>query len=236
VDVELAVLADADAAAAEAAALLAAAARRGGHVALAGGSTPRRAYERAAAEEPDWGRVELWLGDERCVPAGDERSNLRLVREALLERLAVQPRAVHAVPTQLPPEEAAAAYDAELDGVTLDLAFLGIGPDGHTASLFPHAPSLEATALAVAAPAGLEPFVERVTLTRPAFAAARLVVYLATGEEKAGAARRAFAEPASFATPASLVRGRRTVAILDRAAAAYLGSDPGQNPPRLSQR
>jgi 6-phosphogluconolactonase len=221
-DVELVVVADAEAAAAEAARLLAEAVRAGQAVALAGGSTPCRAYELVAAAEPDWGRAELWFGDERCVPPDDERSNFRLAREALLDRLSVPPRAVHRVLTELPPREAAAVYAAELDHAPLGLALLGIGTDGHTASLFPNASSLEADALVVAAAPGLEPFVDRVTLTRPAFARAELVAFLAVGADKAGPVRRAFAEPPSPSTPASLVRGVRTIAVLDEAAASEL--------------
>lgn len=223
-EVELVVVRDAEAAATEAARLLVGAARAGKAIALAGGSTPRRAYALAAAEEPDWGRTELWFGDERCVPPDDERSNQRLAREALLDRLLVAPQGVHRVRTELDPAAAAADYAAELDGATLGLALLGIGSDGHTASLFPNAPSLDADALVVAAAPALEPFVERITLTRPAFARAELVAFLAVGAGKAEPARRAFAEPPSRATPSSLVRGRRTIAILDEAAAAELRS------------
>ena len=220
---ELVITDDAEGAALEAARLLAEIASRGGAVALAGGSTPRRAYELAAALQPDWHSVDVWLGDERCVAPDDERSNLRLVRESLVARLERAP-SLHPVPTQLAPGDAAAAYAASLRGTTLDLALLGIGPDGHTASLFPHAPSLEARELAVATEAGLEPFVDRVTLTIPALAAARTVAFLVSGAEKADAARRAFGEAPSPATPASLVRSAdgRSVALLDRAAAAEL--------------
>lgn len=225
-DVELVVVDDADGAASAAAEQLGAVARLGGGVALAGGSTPRRAYELAAGIEPDWSRCELWLGDERCVPADDERSNAGLVRRALLDRIAGQPPTFHAVRTELSPEEAAAAYDEELSRAgPLALALLGLGPDGHAASLFPSAPTLdERERLVVAAAPGLEPWVERVTMTLPAFAASAAVVFLAVGAEKADAARRAFAEPPSKATPASLVRSAqgRTVAILDRAAAGLL--------------
>lgn len=223
-DVEIVIAHDEADAADRAAELLAAAARRGGHIAFSGGSTPRRAYQLAAQLEPDWGRVDAWLGDERCVPADDERANVGLVREALVARLATPPR-LHPVDTTLPPPEAAAAYDAELAGVTLELAFQGIGPDGHTASLYPNEPSLdEGDARAIAAPARLEPFVDRVTMTIPMLSTARVVMFLVTGTDKADAARRAFAESPSPATPSSLLRSAngRTVAILDPAAAELL--------------
>jgi 6-phosphogluconolactonase len=200
------------------------AARAGCHIALSGGSTPRRAYELAAELERDWSGAHVWLGDERCVPPDDERSNLRLAREALLDRLDRQPT-THPVRTDLAPPDAAAVYAAELGGVVLDLALLGLGPDGHTASLFPNAPSLEVRdRRAVAAEPGLEPWVPRVTMTIPVFEEAPLVLFLVTGAEKAEAAVRAFADAPSPATPASLVRSRagRTVALLDRDAAALL--------------
>jgi 6-phosphogluconolactonase len=223
--VELVVVPDAGAAALAAAELLIEAADANGSLVLAGGSTPRRAYELAAAKHADWGDAEIWFGDDRCVPASDPRSNQLLVRESLLDRLLVPPL-VHAIPTRLPAAEAAAAYDAELRGQLLDLVLLGLGPDGHTASLFPGAPALEERErLAVAAEPGLEPFVDRVTLTIPALEAASHVVFLAVGAEKAEAVRRAFAEEPSRETPASLVRSRdgRTTAILDAAAASLLG-------------
>ena len=222
--VELVIAVDAEDAARRTAELLAAVARRGGHLALSGGSTPRRAYELAAELEPDWRAVDAWLGDERCVPADDARSNVRLVRESLVAG-AARPPALHPVETTLPPQRAAAAYDARLEGVELDLALQGLGQDGHTASLFPNEPSLEETAArAVAAPSQLEPWVDRVTMTVPMLCSAREVVFLVVGASKAEAARRAFAEPPSRATPASLVRSAagRTVVILDRAAAEHV--------------
>jgi 6-phosphogluconolactonase len=222
---ELVIVRDAEAAAAAAAALLVEAVDVDGSLVLAGGSTPRRAYELAAAAHSDWGGAELWYGDDRCVPPDDPRSNQLLVGRALLDRLLVPPL-VHVVQTRLPAEQAAAAYDEELQGALLDLVLLGLGPDGHTASLFPGAPALdERERLAVAAEPGLEPFVERVTLTIPALESASHVVFLAVGAEKADAARRAFAGEPSRETPASLVRSRRgrTTAILDTAAASLLG-------------
>ena len=201
---------------------IAAAARAGGPIALSGGGTPRPAYELAAQLEPSWGRVDLWLVDERCVPGDDERSNWRLLAETILEGAAEPPRA-HRVETELPPEDAAARYDADLRGVRLVLAVMGIGADGHTASLFPNAPQLdERERAAVAAEAGLEPYVPRVTMTIPALAAAETMLYLVVGEDKAEAVARAFVGPPTPAVPASLVRGRRTIAVLDEAAAAGL--------------
>jgi 6-phosphogluconolactonase len=213
----------ADDPAGSAAKLLAEATRRGGHIALSGGSTPVPAYERAAVIEPDWSRAELWFCDERLVPPDDERSNYLLVERSLVGRLATPPHLVHRVPTELGAELAAREYDMDVRDVTFDLALNGIGPDGHTASLFPRSPALEEEErCAVAAAAGLEPFVERVTLTPTVFARSMLLVYLAIGAEKADAVRRAFAEPPGNETPASLVRGRKTVALLDHAAASRL--------------
>jgi len=222
--VDFVVTETAEEAALEAARRLASAARDGGHIALAGGSTPRRAYELAATLEPDWSRVDVWPGDERCVPPDDERSNLRLVRESLVAALE-RPPSLRAVPTALAPERAAAEYARALDGVVLDFALLGLGVDGHTASLFPGARSLDETdARAVAVPAGLPPWVDRVTMTVSMLSDAREIVFLAVGADKAEAARRAFAEPPSRATPASLVRSSRgrTTVVLDSDAAAGL--------------
>jgi 6-phosphogluconolactonase len=219
---ELVIVDDAEAAAHAAAEELARAAQAGSHIALAGGSTPRLAYELAASLEPDWSRTEVWWGDERCVPPDDARSNYRLVQESLLDRLARPPAGVHRIRGELDAVAAAEAYDAELGRVTLDLALLGLGTDGHTASLFPNAATLEERdRRAVAAEPALEPFVPRVTMTLPMLSAAALVLFLVAGEEKASAAARAFAGPASRGTPASLVRSShgRTVALLDRGAA-----------------
>ncbi|MCY7302155.1 MAG: 6-phosphogluconolactonase [Thermoleophilia bacterium] len=216
---------DAEAAATAAAGLLAEAATAGGSIVLAGGSTPQRAYELAAELHSDWGDAEVWFGDDRCVSPQDPRSNQLLVRQALIDRLVVPPT-VRAMATTLPPDAAAALYDAALTDEVLDLVLLGLGPDGHTASLFPDAPSLDVTdRLAVVAEPGLEPFVQRITLTIPALEAGRHVVFLSVGEGKAPAVRRAFGEEPSRLTPASLVRSRQgvTTVILDEAAASLLG-------------
>ena len=220
-DERLEIVADAETAARAAAQLLVRAARQGRHIALSGGSTPRRAYEAAAALEPDWGVAHVWWGDERCVPPEDERSNFRLARESLLDRLARRP-AVHRIRGELGPDAAADEYERELRGVALDLVLLGLGADGHTASLFPHAPALGVSERLVL-PVTHVPL-PRVTLSPRALSAARQVTFLVTGREKADAAARAFAARPDAATPASLVRSRAgaTLAILDRAAAAAL--------------
>ena len=223
-DVEILVLDDEEAAAAVCADRLAEAARAGLEIALTGGSTPRRAYELAALHEPDWSRAGAWWGDERCVPPDDDRSNFRLARESLLDRVSRPPR-VHRIRGELDPAEAADEYERELGETRLDLVLLGLGPDGHVASLFPGAPTLhQRKRRVVAAEAGHEPFVPRVTLTLPVLCSGRSVLFLVTGEEKDEAARAAFAEEPSERTPGSLVRARNgsTVAILDHAAASAL--------------
>jgi 6-phosphogluconolactonase len=224
-DIELVVLEDADAVAAEVADRLAQAARAGGHISLTGGRAPALAYEEAAKREPDWSNVELWWSDERCVPPDDELSNYALAKRTLLDNLGSAPRYVHRIKGELGKERAAADYERELGDTVFDLALLGIGPDGHVASLFPNAPTLQERGRRVLpAEPGLDPFVDRVTLSIPALTSARVIVFALGGAEKADAARRAFADRPSPETPASLVRATngRTIAILDRAAAAKL--------------
>jgi 6-phosphogluconolactonase len=218
-DVELVVVADEQEAAALVAERLADAARDGLSIVLTGGSTPALAYEEAARRAPDWGRAEIWWGDERCVPPEHELSNYALAKRTLLDRLEHGPRAVHRIKGELGKEQAAAGYDEELDDQMLDLLLLGVGPDGHVASLFPNAPTLRRHERVLPAEAELEPFVDRVTLSIPTLCGAGDVLFLLTG-----AAKGAFAEPPGPETPASLVRSRhgRTTAILDRAAAADL--------------
>ena len=207
--------------------LIADQAKQGGSIVLTGGSTPGKAYERAAERAPDWSRVTLWWGDERCVPPDDERSNYRLARETLLDRLEVPPRAVHRIRGELPPEEAAQEYDDAIAGAELHLLLLGLGPDGHTASLFPGTPQVAVEDRRVTfGPPGLEPFVDRVTLTMPAIQSAFRIVFLVTGEAKAEAVARAFGGEISPEIPASLTR-LAPVAVevfLDAAAAARIGS------------
>ena len=224
-DVELVVVEDADEAAARGAQLLVDAAAAGESIFFSGGSTPRRAYELLANADDDWSRAQAWWGDDRAVPPDDDRSNFKLVQDSLLSRLSRSPAAVHRIRGELGAEAAADEYDRLLQGVSPGLVLLGIGPDGHTASLFPDAPSLSVTVRrVVAAEAGLEPFVPRITLTLPAIAHASQVVFLAVGTEKAGPVARAFGAPPSPDTPSSLARSRSgtTTVIVDRAAASLL--------------
>jgi 6-phosphogluconolactonase len=220
--IDLRILDTPEDAARAAAELLVGVARAKGNVALSGGSTPRRAYQLAAELEPDWSGATVFLGDERCVPPDDRRSNYRLVREALLAPLDRPPEVVRPE-AELGCKEAADRFERALTGVRLDLALQGLGPDGHTASLFPGSRALDITRRRVVCTApGLEPWVERVTMTLPMLAAAKRVVFLAVGADKADAAAAAFAGGPTPDVPASLLRSARgrTIALLDRAAAA----------------
>ena len=217
---------------ASAARLLAEAAGGGGQIALTGGSTPRSAYERAAAADAEWSRTTLWWGDERCVPPDDELSNYALARETLLDAIAGAAPEVHRMRGELGPHEGASAYEAELHEVfgagmpEFDLVLLGMGADGHCASLFPGQPTLDEDVRLVVGveQAGAEPYVPRISLTLPVINAARQVVFLVTGEDKADAVARAFEADPGPHTPASLVTpaSGRLVALLDRAAASRL--------------
>jgi 6-phosphogluconolactonase len=207
--VKLQVVADPAAAVAE---RLAAAAAAGAQLVLTGGSTPRLAYERAAQAGVDWSRASLWWGDERCVPPDDERSNYGMAQAALLDRLGDRGRPeVHRIPGELGPEEGARRYEQELrrvlgDEPAFDLVLMGLGPDGHTASLFPHAPTLhERERLVVGAEPGLEPWVDRVTMTLPVFDRAREMIFLVAGSGKEDALRRVLSGERDPGTPASLV-------------------------------
>ncbi|HZT92108.1 MAG TPA: 6-phosphogluconolactonase [Gaiellaceae bacterium] len=207
--------------------LLADQARRGGSIVLTGGSTPGEAYEQASRLESDWHEVTLWWGDERCVPPDDENSNYGLAKRTLLDRLQRPPREVHRIRGEADPEQAAAELDAALAGAELDVMLLGLGPDGHMASLFPGSPQLQVTdRRAVSGPPGLEPWIERVTMTVPVIQAAKRIVFLVSGEAKADAVARAFGGEVTPEVPASLSR-RAPVPVevfLDPAAAAKIGA------------
>ncbi len=204
----------------------------GGQIALSGGSTPKHAYEIASRSDADLSAATLWLGDERLVPPDDDRSNLRMVRTALTERLPEERRPrLMPVDTSLGAEAAAAAYEELLLETIgrhprLDLALMGLGPDGHTASLVPGQPAVtETKRYAVGVPdAGMEPMVARVTLTLPLFNTAREVVFLVAGADKAEAVARVFGTPPDETAPAALVRpgAGKLLLVLDEPAAAEL--------------
>jgi 6-phosphogluconolactonase len=226
--VDISVVADAEEAARLVAERLAEQAAAGGSIVLTGGSTPRRAYELATELEPNWSSTELWWGDERCVPPDDENSNYGLAKAALLDRLDGEPAAIHRVPGELGRDAGADEYDQEaayLRVGTFDLVLLGIGPDGHIASLFPNFPTLDVTDRdVVGSEAGHEPFVDRISMTLPRLCATRELLFLVTGEDKADAVARALAGEPSHETPGSLARAAEgtTRAVLDQVAAARL--------------
>jgi 6-phosphogluconolactonase len=219
------------------AAMLLSAVLHGGDVVLTGGSSPRPAYEELARAIREVGGAglsgtTLWFGDERCVPPDDERSNYRLVKQSLLDPLAgVASPSVMRIHGELGPHRGAEAYERQLRDAgepEFDLLLLGLGPDGHCASLFPDQPTLAERARLVVGveEAGLEPFVPRVTLTLSALATAKQTVFLVTGEEKADAVAAAFGPgatpdphvPASLLVP--LVAELKV--LLDPAAASRL--------------
>jgi 6-phosphogluconolactonase len=217
----------------EVASLLVGAAERGGHIALTGGSTPGVAYERAAGMGADWTRSVLWFGDDRAVPPDDSRSNYKLAKDTLLDSFdpALAPAAVHRIEGERGHEEAADAYESLLleevatgDVPVLDLILLGLGPDGHCASIFPDKPALDVRDRAVVGvpEAGLEPFVPRVTMTLPVLNAGREVLFMVTGESKAEAVKRAFGAEPGPDTPASYVRPPKLTVLLDPPAASLL--------------
>jgi len=190
------------------AAMLLSAVLHGGDVVLTGGSTPRRAYQELAAAlrragGSGLGATTLWFSDERCVPPDDERSNFRLVKQTLLDPLAdMAAPTVMRIHGELGPHRGAEAYERDLRAAgepEFDLVLLGLGPDGHCASLFPDQPTLAERARLVVGveQAGLEPFVPRVSLTLSALAGARQTVFLVTGESKAEAVAAAFAPDAT---------------------------------------
>jgi len=162
------------------------------HIALAGGGTPQRAYELLAQVEGSWKHVHLWLGDERCVPDDDTQSNAQMVRASLLSTDRDDPPWLHALHRPEQPDDAAWLYAQEIcehvPDLVFDVVLLGMGPDGHTASLFAGHPALDVReAPCVAVRESPKPPPERVTLSLPVLRAARFTLLLVTGAEKAEA-------------------------------------------------
>ena len=223
-------------------AMLVGVAAGGGHIVLTGGSTPRVAYQEfvvaVRAVGVDVSGCTMWFGDERCVPPDDERSNFGMAKAAMFDPLSeVGSPSIHRIKGELGPVAGASDYEEQLREAgqpRFDLVLLGIGPDGHCASLFPDQASLhERSRLVVGVvQAGLEPFVPRVSMTLPALRNARQVVFLATGESKADAVAAAFgprARPDPH-VPSSLLAplAKEIKVLLDPAAAALLGPGTGR--------
>jgi 6-phosphogluconolactonase len=199
-------------------------------VSLAGGSTPKAAYQLLRMRKLDWEKIDVWFGDERCVPPDHKDSNFRMASEALLLHV---PAKVHRIEGELQPEEAARHYAQALAEVPrFDLVLLGMGPDGHTASLFPGTPALaerkrRAVAVHVTHLTGAGPPVPgdswRVTLSAPVLSLGREILIACPGADKAGALKSALEGP-DGSVPIQLIRpsdGTQTW-LCDRAAAARL--------------
>ena len=190
-------------------------------IALSGGSTPKPVYERLAGQDYPWAEVDAFFGDERCVPPDHPDSNFRLANEALLSKV---PARAHPMT-----DCDADAYEADLRSVfgdvdvpSIDLDFLGIGDDGHTASLFPGRPEVEVTdrwVVYVPEP-GMPPPHPRLTLTLPVHDASGLVVFLVSGDGKRERLRQLMDDDRSI--PAARVAADRIVVLADRAAAGEL--------------
>lgn len=218
------------------AALLVAAAAAGDDIVLTGGSTPRAAYEEFVTAvrtmDIDISDARFWFGDERCVPPDDERSNYRLASDSLFTPLSDrEPPEVHRMAGELGPDAGAEDYERQLEQAgnpEFDLLLLGLGPDGHTASLFPGQDTVhERSRLVVPVPeAGLEPFVPRISFSFSTIARAKKVVVLATGASKADAVLAAFGPDATPNpnVPSSYLPSvaRELQLLLDGAAAARL--------------
>lgn len=184
-------------------------------LALAGGSTPEGVYRLLAepplSEQVDWKKVEVFWGDERSVPADHPASNFRMAHETLLSKVCPPAEHVHAVRGELPPKTAAERYGEELRDVLgetprFDLVLLGLGEDGHTASLFPSTPDLDGAGRLVIATESPEPPKDRVSLTLPVLNGARHVLFLVAGRAKRDTLERVW--NGEQALPASHVRPR----------------------------
>ena len=204
-------------------------------VLLSGGETPQRTYE-LLAEEPlreqvPWDRVHVFWGDERCVPVDDSRSNYRMARKALLERVPLPPAQIHPILCVDSPQQAAAGYSEVIRSYfgagphSFDLVYLGLGDDGHTASLFPGSTALDERELWTAVTRRPGESIERITLTAPLINQAALIVFLVTGAGKAEVLRKVLEKTAGEPSlPAQLIRHEKGMIrwLVDRDAAGLL--------------
>jgi 6-phosphogluconolactonase len=225
----------------------AAGARGKARIAISGGNTPKHTFELLAdpsaqyREQIPWENLELYWVDERCVPPDHADSNYRMTREALLDKVPLTDKQIFRIQGELDPEEAAAKYEFDirqsfrLEGAELpsfDLVLLGMGPDGHTASLFPHTQGLqEIMRIAIANHVPQQKDSWRITLTWPVIDRARDVFFLIEGADKVAALKQVFRGPYDPETyPSQLIRpaSHRITLLLDSAAAAAL-PPPGPN-------
>lgn len=199
-------------------------------VALSGGSTPKAVYQLLAESPLEWKNIHLFWGDERCVPPDYPDSNYRMTVDSLISHIHIPPQNIHRICGELAPEEAAESYEHELrtyfgEVAHFDLVLLGLGEDGHTASLFPNSFALEERSRwAVAVPHNVPPLplVPRVTLTLPILNNARHVVFLVSGAAKSARLAEVLRSPIkSPSLPATLVQPTdgELVWIMDRSAA-----------------
>jgi 6-phosphogluconolactonase len=206
-------------------------------VALSGGHTPRRLHELLASPDEPWRRVVPWsevhlcFGDERHVPPDHPDSNYRMARESLIEHVPIPDNHVHRIPAEMPADDAASAYERTLRALLpdgrFDLVLLGMGPEGHTASLFPGSPALDETARWVRAVDVPQLRTQRITCTPPLLNAARSVMFLVAGAEKAAALRsvlHAPKDPAQWPAQAIAPADGALRWLVDRAAARLLPS------------
>jgi 6-phosphogluconolactonase len=211
-------------------------------VALSGGSTPNRTYERLVQlpfrDRVPWSKVHFFWGDERCVPADDPRSNFRAARQAMLDHVPIPPEQIHPIPGVQEPRAAAEQYETLLRGFfgegppRFDMVFLGLGENGHTASLFPGTPVLDERQRWVAEVYVAEEDLFRVTLTAPLLNQAAVVVFLVAGAAKAAVLRDVLEGPQDPSRlPAQLIRPTNGELrwLVDRAASRLLPHQAPQN-------
>lgn len=184
------------------------------HLVLAGGGTPRRLYQALSAEAHDWSRWHVWFGDERCLPAQNPDRNSAMAKAAWLDRIALPPGHLHEIPAERGPEPAARQYARDLsDLAEFDLVLLGLGQDGHTASLFPGRDWGEAdtSPAALAVRDAPKPPPGRVSLSARRLSQTRRVLFLVTGADKQDALAR---WRRGEAIPAAAIRPRTGIDVL----------------------